>query len=336
MKQEQFTQQHQALWQHIEAWLDYQQLTNAERKRQHLTEPELDFPHVYRQLCHHLALAQSRLYSPLLIQQLNHLVIRGHNHLYTTRLHFLHKVITFYLRDLPQAVRNAAGPFWLAALLFFGSFFIILTAIQFKPELVYSIIPGEDAALLEQMYDPVRHTRLGREREADSDVYMFGYYIKHNTTIGFQVFAGGLLYGLGSLFFLLFNGLYIGAAAGHLTHLGYIETFWGFVAGHSAFELTAIVLSGTAGLKLAQALLIPGRKSRRLALRDNSLEAMQLIYGAITLFTLAAFTEAFWSSQVMISPLVKYTIGIILWLMVITYFSLVGRHTHADVVDTCN
>ena len=40
---------------------------------------------------------------------------------------------------------------------------------------------------------------------------MFGYYIRNNTGIGFQTFAGGLLLGLGTLFFLVFNGFYIGA-----------------------------------------------------------------------------------------------------------------------------
>ena len=134
-----------------------------------------------------------------------------------------------------------------------------------------------------------------------------------------------MLFGLGSLFFLLFNGLTIGAVAGHLTQLGYIETFWGFVAGHSAFELTAIVLSGVAGFQLAQALIMPGRKSRLLALRDNSQIAIQIVYGAATLFIMAAFVEAFWSSQVWIPVTVKYTIGVVLWVLVIGYFALVGR-----------
>ena len=38
--------------------------------------------------------------------------------------------------------------------------------------------------------------------------------------------------GLGSLFFLLFNGLVIGAVAGHLTQIGYIGTFWGLSLIH--------------------------------------------------------------------------------------------------------
>lgn len=326
MKQEQFTRQYQPLWDTIEAWLDYQQTPKRERKRQQLEEPVLDFPAAYRQLCHHLALAQSRMYSPLLIERLNQLVIRGHNRLYTTRLHFAHRIAGFYLRELPQLVRREWLPLLLSGVLFFGSFFAIMIAIQFKPDLVYSVIDGAQVAGMEQMYDPERTSRFGREREADSDVLMFGFYIRNNTGIGFQVFAGGLLYGIGSLFFLLFNGLVIGAVAGHLTHLGYIETFWGFVSGHSAFELTAIVLSGAAGFKLAQALIMPGRKARLLALRDNGQVAIRIVYGAATLFIMAAFVEAFWSSQAWIPVMVKYAVGIALWVLLIAYFVLAGRN----------
>jgi uncharacterized membrane protein SpoIIM required for sporulation len=325
MKQEQFIQQYQPQWLQFEAWLDYQQMPKKERKRQGSQEPILDFPRDYRQLCHYLALAQSRMYSPLLIQHLNQLVVRGHNHLYTSRMHFLHRIAEFYLRGLPRLVRQSYWALLLAGTLFFGSFFSMLIAIQIEPELVYSVVDGSQVAGMEEMYNPERTIRFGRKHEADSDIFMFGYYIRNNTGIGFQVFSGGLLYGLGSLFFLLSNGLTIGAGAGHLTHLGYIETFWGFICGHSAFELTAIVLSGVAGFRLAQALLMPGRKSRLLALRDNAQEAIQIVYGAATLFIIAAFVEAFWSSQVWIPVMLKYTVGITLWLLVIGYFLFAGR-----------
>ncbi|OQX14759.1 MAG: hypothetical protein BWK73_08640 [Thiothrix lacustris] len=330
MKQEQFISQYQAQWEHMRTWLDYQQIPKKQREHEALSEPTLDFPAAYRQLCHHLALAQSRMYSPLLIAQLNDLVTRGHHRLYTSRLHFAHRFFQFYLQDLPQLVRREWQALLLAGVLFFGSLLAMLIAIQVEPELVYSVMDGATVANMEDMYDPQRASRFGREREADSDVYMFGFYIKNNTGIGFQVFAGGLLYGLGSVFFLLFNGLYIGAAAGHLTQIGYVETFWGFVAGHSAFELTAIVLSGAAGFKLAAALIMPGRKSRALALRDNAQAAILIVYGAATLFIMAAFVEAFWSSQTWIPVLVKYAVGITLWLLVIGYFALLGREATAD------
>ena len=92
---------------------------------------------------------------------------------------------------------------------------------------------------------------------------MFGFYIRHNVGIAFQCFAAGLFAGVGSLFFLAYNGALIGAVAGYLTERGLAATFFSFVVTHSAFELTAIVLSGAAGLRLGTRLLAPGRQTRR-------------------------------------------------------------------------
>ena len=95
---------------------------------------------------------------------------------------------------------------------------------------------------------------------------MFGFYIRNNIGIAFQCFAGGIFAGLGSLFFLAFNGVAAGSPAGYLTARGHGETFYSFVVTHGAFELTAIVLAGAAGLRLGHALLVPGRHTRRAAL----------------------------------------------------------------------
>ena len=64
------------------------------------------------------------------------------------------------------------------------------------------------------MYDPA-NKRLGM-READTSLLMFGFYIWNNVRIGFQTFAGGLLVGVGSIWFLGANGVIIGAVAGYL------------------------------------------------------------------------------------------------------------------------
>ena len=325
MKQSTFVQVNEKRWSDVEQWLNFQELSRKERQKRSAEEPKINFPAEYRHICHHLALAQSRMYSPLLIERLNQLVTRGHHRLYSTHMQFTHRIVDFFLRSLPQLIRRERQVVYLSALLFFGSLISMLVAIQIQPDLVYSVIDGEQVSMMEAMYDPSNSSRLGREREADSDALMFGFYIRNNTGIGFQTFAGGLPLGLGTLFFLLYNGLMIGSVAGHLTHIGYNETFWGFVSGHSAFELTAIVLSGAAGLKLAQALIMPGRKSRRLALLDNSKIAIQIIYAAALLFFMAAFVEAFWSSQAIIPSTVKYLVGIILWGLVITYFVRTGR-----------
>jgi uncharacterized membrane protein SpoIIM required for sporulation len=331
IKQSQFIEKHQQQWDDFEAWLDYQALSTSKKrsKKKSIKAPnDINLPSLYRQICHHYSLATSRMYSPVLLKRLNHLVTRGHQHLYGAQLPFWAAIKQFFATGFPSLVRQEWRLVALASALFYMPFFAMIFAIQIQPDLVYSVMDGGQVSMMEVMYNPdTSADKIGRERGADSDLYMFGYYIKNNTGIGFRNFAGGLLFGLGTLFFLIFNGLYLGAAAGHLTQLEFIDTFWGFVLGHGSFELTAIVLSGAAGLKLSAALIKPGRKSRPRALIDNGKIAVQIMYGAAVMFIIAAFIEAFWSSMVL-PVMIKYSVAALLWGGVIAYFWLLGRKTH--------
>ena len=321
-RQEQFTQRHEALWQHFEAVLDYQSL--SWRHKRSAEKPDaLDLPTTYRQICQHYALANTRMYSPILVERLNRMVVRGHQAMYGSRSHFLKSILGFFAGEFPQLIRKEWKVMAVSSGLFYIPFFLMIILIQLKPELVFSTLDTAMVQNVEAMYDP-NNSVLGRERESDTDLEMFGHYIRNNTGIGFQVFAGGMLFGLGTLFFMLFNGVILGSVAGHLTHLGFIDTFWGFVVGHGAFELTAIVISGAAGLKLAMALIAPGRKTRIRALIDNGKVGIKIMYGAATLFIMAAFVEAFWSSMTL--PVsIKYGVAAVLWGLVIAYFWFVGR-----------
>ena len=325
MKQSQFIEKYSAFWAQLEHQLSTDK--SADKPKQPITSnPEL--PHHYRMLCHQLSLARSRQYSLKLIQRLEHLTLSLHNQLYARRTHWLTRIILFYRNTLPQSVRVNSLLVMLSAVLFMGSLVAMLVSAQFDPDFVYTVLPGDVVRSVENMYDPSNKV-IGRENAADGNWYMFGYYIYNNTGIGFRTFATGLIFGIGSLFFLLFNGLYIGAVAGHLTQIGYNETFWSFVAGHSAFELTAIILSGAAGLKMGFSLINPANNTRIQALRKSTRQSLPLIYGAATLFIMAACIEAFWSSSTEIDATVKIVTGCVLWLAVLAYFIMTGRRRAA-------
>lgn len=341
MNQEQFILRNEAVWQRLERALHEAHGSKTGKKppakaapsgEQTHEQPPVsaeEFPHLYRQVCHHLALARSRLYSQPLIERLGDLVLRGHQQLYHSRVGFLGRVMHFAAAGFPQLVRREWRAVLLAGILAYGPFLAMLIAVQYYPDMVYTVMNGHQVRSLESMYEPSLHERLGRERESEGDVYMWGFYIRNNVSIDFQIFAGGILYGVGTVFFLVYNGLYFGVAAGHLTRLGYNETFWGFVAGHSALELTAMVLAGAAGLKLGGALIAPGRKSRARALRDNADIAVRILYGAATMTFMAAFIEAFWSSIAWMPVTIKYGVGIGMWILLLAYFTLLGRRRAA-------
>lgn len=289
-----------------------------------------DFPHQYRRLCQHLALAQERGYSSYLVDPLQQLALRGHQQLYRHRSQLAANALSFVLADFPRLVREQWRFVMIASLLFFGSLVGIALLVYLFPDLIYSIVSPQQVAEMQGMYDPDA-SRLGRaaERASSEDWMMFGYYVMHNIGIAFQTFAAGLLFGLGSVFFLIFNGLVIGAVSGHLTEIGYGQTFWSFVIGHGAFELTAIVLAGAAGLQLGWALIAPGQLTRGESLRLAARKSVRMLCGVMLFLLIAAFIEAYWSSTTVITPWIKYLVGAVLWLLVGTYLGFAGRNRHA-------
>ena len=324
MKQSLFEKRHEEDWHRFATRLDA-----LERSRRNSTSAK-GFSRDYRQVCQHLALAIDRGYASYRVEHLQQLALRGHQQLYRHRGQFTAQMLGFVLADFPRLVRAEWQWVALAGLLFFGSLALMALLVYGYPDLVYSVISPADVAGMHAMYDPAAR-RIGQaaERTSSADWLMFGYYVMHNVGIAFQTFASGLFFGVGSLFFLFFNGLMIGAVAGHLTDAGMGTTFWPFVVGHSAFELTGIMLAGAAGLKLGWALVAPGRLRRGEALRRAAQVSVRLIGGVMMFLLIAAFIEAYWSSMSWPSAAAKYAVGACLWLLVAVYLTLAGRTPHA-------
>jgi uncharacterized membrane protein SpoIIM required for sporulation len=286
-------------------------------------------PGSFRRLARDLALARDRQYSAPLVEQLHHRVLTAHQRIYGAAPAQRNSLLAFIAGGFPALVRSEWRVVLSAFLLFFVPILIMLVALQHSPDGVYLILSPEQAGNFQDMYAPDAE-HLGRPRQASSAWAMWGYYIANNVRIDFQCFAGGIVFGIGAIFFLIYNGLMIGSVAGHLTQLGYIETFWGFVAGHSAFELTGAVLAGAAGLKIGYALVAPGNLARSVALKNAAAVAGKLLAGAAALTFLAAFIEAFWSPMRTIPVNIKYGVGLALWLLTWAYLLLIGRSGHAD------
>jgi uncharacterized membrane protein SpoIIM required for sporulation len=279
---------------------------------------------LYRSACEHLALARARAYPAHLTARLDALTLHAHELIYRRNDYGVARLKRLFLIDFPQSVR-AHRRYVLVAGLVFGLPLVLLgVATYFDPGFILSMHDAQTVRNYEEMYGPAAKS-IGRERAANTDWMMFGFYIRNNIGIAFQCFAGGIFVGLGSLFFLAYNGIVAGSLAGYLTARGHGETFYSFVITHGAFELTAIVLSGAAGLRLGHALLAPGRRTRRAALELAAAEAAVLVYGVVAMLLIAAGLEAFWSSARWIAPAVKFGVGGTCWALVIAYLVWQGR-----------
>jgi uncharacterized membrane protein SpoIIM required for sporulation len=318
-----FEELYQAEWQELERLLD-QVLGRNKTKVVKTTVHGDRIAALYRRACEHLALARARSYPTYLQDRLDRLTSDAHQVIYQTREIGFGRLANLLAREFPSAVRAHAGYVWTSAALFVIPTIIVGMLVYLRPELILSVVDAKTAAEFEQMYSPAAEA-IGRARTADTDWVMFGIYISNNVRIAFQCFAGGLLAGVGSIFFLLVNGAIIGAIGGYVTERGLSSTFYSFVVTHSAFELTAIVLSGAAGLRLGHALLAPGRLSRLQSLVLAARNSIVIVYGMTIMLLIAAAIEAFWSSARWMPDTVKYTAGAVCWLAVLAYLTFQGR-----------
>ncbi|MCW0376707.1 stage II sporulation protein M [Xanthomonas sacchari] len=351
MKQEQFVLRHQQEWQVFEAWLQRSARRSAPNKAgaaddasktaapptaipspgQPTPLADEDMPARYRRVCHQLALARRRGYSPQVTARLQHLMQQGHTVLYRAPRPRWRRAAEFLFAEFPQLVRSQAGYMAAATALFVVPLVTIFVLLQFRPELIHGLMDPMQVTQVERMYDPAATAqKLGRD--SGTDWQMFGHYIMNNISIGLRTFASGLLAGLGTVLVLLFNGITIGAVAGHLHQIGYGVTFWRFVAGHAPFELTAIVIAGGAGLQLGLKVLAPGRRRRIDALVEGGKIGARLCLGVAAMLLVAAFIEAFWSSIATVPAWVKYSVSAALWTLVLAWLWRGGRG-RAEAID---
>jgi uncharacterized membrane protein SpoIIM required for sporulation len=279
---------------------------------------------LYRSACEHLALARARDYPVQLVERLEQLTQRGHQHVYHRAEPMRGRLAQLFLVGIPQAVRAHRWYVLVATLAFALPLAGSAIGAAIEPGFALMLHDARDLRRYEEMYGADAES-YGRQRGADSDFQMFGHYIMNNIGIAFRTFAGGLFAGIGALFVLVFNGLYAGAIAGHLTSRGLGDNFYSFVVTHGAFELTAIVLAGATGLAIGHALLAPGRRKRAQALRERALDAVPVLYGVFALLVVAAVVEAFWSSARWVPHEVKYGVGGACWLLVLGWLVWQGR-----------
>jgi uncharacterized membrane protein SpoIIM required for sporulation len=140
----------------------------------------------------------------------------------------------------------------------------------------------------------------------------------NNISVCFLSFALGITCGLGTVYIMASNGLMLGALAG-LCHIHGLDTpFWSFVLPHGVIELTAIFISGGAGLLIGTALLFPGDRTRKDALARQGREAGRLVIGCVPLLVVAGVIEGF-VSPTMIPATVKYSLAGFLFLILLAY-----------------
>jgi len=304
-----------------ERWEALEKLLESERNLHAL--PAMDISRtaaLYRSLCADLMRARSLDLGADITGHLDVIASRAHNALYGPEPYRFAEAYHLVRCEFPRSLRKN-GVFFLASFLLFALPLALgLAGALSSREFALSVLPPDALENAAESY--ADGFAGGRDGAADS--MMAGFYVYNNVGIAFRCFATGALFGLGSVFFLIYNGLVIGTVVGHVIASGGGTNILTFICGHAPFELTAIVISGAAGLRLGWALIATHGQTRLGSLRSVSRELLALIAGAAVMLLIAAVIEGYWSPS-SVTPKVKWVFAATVSLAVIFYLSAGGR-----------
>jgi uncharacterized membrane protein SpoIIM required for sporulation len=295
----------------------------------------LELPHLvqlaplYRDACADLARARAARYSAPLIDYLEALTSAAHTVVYGAYAREGQAALRASrfrsaVEAFPCAVRAHWKPMVLSALLFFGPLAFGAVAAMKNPEFALRLVPGDMLQQLAEVYGK----GFSGGRDVGVSTGMAGFYVNNNVGIALRCFALGIFGGVGSVFFLVDNGLSIGAILGYVASQGAGDNIITFIVGHGSLELGAIVLSGGAGMTLGWSMVAPGERTRLASLQAAGREVVVIIFGAAVMLLMAAGIEAYWSSSSLSSD-VKRGVGGAMFVVVALYMALVGHRPRA-------
>lgn len=285
MKEEQFIKINSNTWKELE------NMTSLISRKGIKKLPSKDvkkFLSIFRKTSHHLAYARTHYPKSSTVTYLNSLLSKCHSHVYAVKKFSLREVWEYISYDFPKALKEYK---WYI-LSSFG-FFALGVALSF----ILVSLNGDSASLFvpQQYAESMKNNQNSGSSGQWNYPLMSSYIMTNNIIVSLKAFVYGITLGLGTMYVLFFNGTMLGALTSLVYMYGNPVNFWSLILPHGIIELTAIFISGGAGLIIAKSMLLPGEHTRRHSLIKGAKEASSLVMGIILLLVIAGIIEGFYT-----------------------------------------
>ena len=266
---------------------------------------------LYRQAASDLSTLRQDSTARAYAEHVNQLLARAHHIIYSSRGTSLMKVVRFLRDDYPAIFQRLIRYVIISLIILLGGATLGSVLTLARPQFMRHMLGPAMVETIER-HEMWTHSIVGIEPVASSAI------MTNNLSVCFMAFAGGITFGLLTVYSMFFNGLLLGVIGVACQQHGMSLDLWSFVAPHGSLELPSIILSGAAGLRLAHGVLFPGLYRRRDSVARAGVEASRLVAGIIPLLVIAGTLEGFFSPSN--APVwLKFTVGGLLFTLLVTW-----------------
>lgn len=304
------------LEQRIPAWRELEPLFKSRDKKSDDCDEARKIIGGFRTLAGDLSLARRTLPGSRIHHWLESMFLRGHQLIFRAPGNTLLRIRDIYAFESPALIRGMSQLLIHTILLFIGAILCGWLLITLFPDLTTLFASTE-------MINRVQSGELwtdGLLNIMPSSLLSLSL-MTNNITVSFFAFSLGAFYGLGTLYIITLNGLMLGGVFAFTARYGLDGELFKFIIAHGVVELSVICIAGAMGLKLGEALLRPGTRTRQQAFRKATGDAGKVLLVAIPFLIIAGLIEGYISPDPQFDLAFRVAVGLssglVFWLLLI-------------------
>ncbi len=313
MQETEFIKQNKAKWEEFE-----EVLKSAEKDPERMTDLFIETTD---------DLSYSRTYYPnrSVRVYLNGLAKQTYQALYKNKNREKNAFTHFWKVDLPQALWNSRKEMLLAGILFFAGILIGMMSSMYYPDFA-RIMLGD--GYIEMTEANIEHGDPMAVYKDEEPISMFLSIAWNNVRIAFGTFILGILFGIGTVYVILFNSIMVGAFLYFFIERGLFRESFLAIMLHGTLELSMIIMAGCAGFALARGLIFPGTYTRGQSLIQSARNGVKIMLAVTVLLIYAALIESFATRHTELPDGIRLLLIILSAALVIGYFILYPRYLY--------
>ena len=304
-----FLELRQPVWDEFET-----ALRDARRRPSQVTYSALEnLAFQYRQILHDHALASSRYPETGAAFRLQNLALEGMHWVHWDSGDRVPGLLRLFGREFPAAFRKLI-PYVVVLV------FAFLTASLFGIALAV-LQPALGTAILgPSAIEELSRGRLWTESLTTTipPSISSSAIATNNMSVAIVGWAGGAAAGLGALYVVLLNGFLLGAVFGVTLYYSLGGGLLEFVVAHGPLEITLILVTAAAGVRMGRALVEATDTPRREVLRSASRDALVILLGCLPWFLVLGLVESYVSPSGDIPLMTKAAVGTSLEVLFLT------------------
>ncbi|PHR55314.1 MAG: hypothetical protein COA43_15575 [Robiginitomaculum sp.] len=293
------------------------------RSLKSLTDEDLiALPTLYRATLSSLSVARATSLDQDVTLYLESLTTRAYFAIYGNKSSMFERIGYFFSHSWPRAVQSLTKETLAALIITVLGALIAYSLVTSNSDWYFSFIPeglaGDRSPA--STYEELRKT-LYSGGDSDSLSVFATYLFSHNSRVAILAFALGFAFAVPSVVLLLYNGFTLGAFIAIFVDKGLGYELGGWLSIHGTTEIFAIVLAGSAGMKIGWSVAFPGERSRMDAVSSATSQSAAVLGGVIIMLFCAGLLEGF-GRQLIVNDEARYAIGFVALTLWLLYFYL--------------